>query len=1087
MNKKRIKKYTSSVLVLCMALEMQTSMSFALEKENKNISNTLKETIVEKENINKEDNNISFEQNSTPMSGSCGMTNNDNLKWSLESNNNSYKLIINGSGNMKDFTVSKDDDRPWKDYIDKITEVKIGNKVTSIGDNAFRNLTALKLVNIPASIKDLGDYIFLGDSALTTVNWDNGFNAPIITDTDSNTKEYKGAYIPTSMFDGCTSLGEGISLTEWLPDSFVGVGCAALRNTKFNIDFDKWYNLKYIGAYAFYGMENLNNFTLNDKYEIGLRGDNVSNAFSNSGLNKINIDVREVPKGFLTDSKLKQFTLSDKVEIIDENAFMGTSITEAIIPKNVKTIKNYAFVDCKNLQKVAFKGETKLEGIIFADSILKEFVIKKDSKVTCTDNPFRSSWKYSEVSSLEKVAILGALKNDKGKDDYLWQQMFHNNAKIKEVVIDGKNATNFSQGTFPNIEELLITGEATNFLGYKFAYGTSKLKKVDIDVKNYSSESGSFRYASDLELFRLKADSAKFDNRAFYECPSLKVVDLTKCKKVEYSEGTFGTGVTNGQNNSPMNSKAVIYVKDTSDNPRTSGVETGLSDKHGIVAITNGGTFDNTIKIEEGKLSTPTKDGYIFKGWYDNTEFKNEAITSFEVGKTYYAKWEEAVASVDGVVYTDLQTAINNAVGKTVTIEKNIALTNDLEITGNNVTIDFNGKTLSSDSGYKDKSLIKITNSTGITIKDANLDLSNGGDVAILVTGTSKVSLQGNITSKKNNSDKAPVISLVGENAKAELTKGSKINGKSDPDSELIITDENSKNNFTNGNNTSSGGGSVPSIPSKPSKPTYTHEKIEGLDRYETAAKIADKLGSYDTAVLVNATSTMSDGLSAAGLAGKEDAAILLVKKDSIPKATMDRIKKVKKVYIVGGESAISAKVANEITAAGVKVERLGGKTRVETSELVAKEIGNYSNAFVVNGFKGEADAMSASSIAARYEAPILLTNGKTSTHAKKSGVEYYVVGGTSVVNKSIADKYNAKVLAGLDRYATNREVIAEFYSGSDKLYIANGDKLVDALTASPLAKNHGIVLVNKKSDKSILKDKNTVQVGGMDFEIDFE
>ena len=423
-----------------------------------------------------------------------------------------------------------------------------------------------------------------------------------------------------------------------------------------------------------------------------------------------------------------------------------------------------------------------------------------------------------------------------------------------------------------------------------------------------------------------------------------------------------------------------------------------------------------------------------------------------------------------------------------MTIEKNIALTNDLEITGNNVTIDFNGKTLSSDSGYKDKSLIKITNSTGITIKDANLDLSNGGDVAILVTGTSKVSLQENITSKKNNSDKAPVISLVGKNAKAELTKGSTINGKLNPDSGLVITDKDSKNNFTNGNNT--GGGSVPSVPStpsKPSKPVYTHKEVIGANRYETAAKVADELGSYDNVVLVNATSTMSDGLAASGLAGKENGAILLTKKDSIPKATMDRIKKVKKVYIIGGENAISQKVANQITAANIKVERIGGKNRVETSELVAEKLGNYSNAFIVNGFKGEADAMSASSIAARYEAPILLTNGKTSTHAKKSGVEYYVVGGTSVVNKSIADKYNAKVLAGLDRYATNREVIAEFYSGSDKLYIANGDKLVDALTASPLAKNHGIVLVNKKSDKSILKDKNTVQVGGMDFEIDFE
>ena len=170
-----------------------------------------------------------------------------------------------------------------------------------------------------------------------------------------------------------------------------------------------------------------------------------------------------------------------------------------------------------------------------------------------------------------------------------------------------------------------------------------------------------------------------------------------------------------------------------------------------------------------------------------------------------------------------------------------------------------------------------------------------------------------------------------------------------------------------------------------------------------------------------------------------------------------------------------------------MEIERLGGKTRVETSELVAKEIGDYSNAFVVNGFKGEADAMSASPVAARYEAPILLTNGKTSNHAKKSGVKYYVVGGNDVVNNTIVDKYDAERLAGKDRYETNREVIDEFYSGSSKLYIANGDKLVDALTASPLAKNDGIVLVNEKSDKSILKDKNTVQVGGMNFEIEFE
>ena len=285
------------------------------------------------------------------------------------------------------------------------------------------------------------------------------------------------------------------------------------------------------------------------------------------------------------------------------------------------------------------------------------------------------------------------------------------------------------------------------------------------------------------------------------------------------------------------------------------------------------------------------------------------------------------------------------------------------------------------------------------------------------------------------------------------------------------------------------GGSNTPSIPSKPIKPTYDHTNIIGSDRYETAGKIADKLGSYDTAVLVNATSTMSDGLSAAGLAGKEDAAILLVKKDSIPKATMDRLSKVKKVYIIGGENAISQKVVNQLNKNNVKVnvERLGGKTRVETSELVAKEIGNYKKAFVVNGFKGEADAMSASSVAAREEAPILLTNGKSSKEDRKSGVSYYVVGGKSVMNDSIVKKYKAERISGDDRYETNREMINEFYGASETLYFANGETLVDALTASTIAKDDGLVLVGRKSDNKILNKKNTIQVGGMKFDVDFE
>ena len=259
-----------------------------------------------------------------------------------------------------------------------------------------------------------------------------------------------------------------------------------------------------------------------------------------------------------------------------------------------------------------------------------------------------------------------------------------------------------------------------------------------------------------------------------------------------------------------------------------------------------------------------------------------------------------------------------------------------------------------------------------------------------------------------------------------------------------------------------------------------TKTEIVGANRYETAAKIADKMGNYDTAILVNADKSLADGLSASSLAGKENAPILLVKKDSIPVATMQRLRNVKRVYVIGGTAAIGSGVTNKLS--GKDVTRIEGKNRIETSENVAKVVGNYDEAFIVNGNKGEADAMSVASVAARDKAPIILTNGTSSNQSKKSGVKYYVVGGSAVVSNSLVNKFGAIRLSGSNRYATNRAVVSKFYANSGKLYYTKGDLLVDALTVSSLAKNNGVVLVSAKSDNSILKDKEIVQVGGMNF-----
>lgn len=271
----------------------------------------------------------------------------------------------------------------------------------------------------------------------------------------------------------------------------------------------------------------------------------------------------------------------------------------------------------------------------------------------------------------------------------------------------------------------------------------------------------------------------------------------------------------------------------------------------------------------------------------------------------------------------------------------------------------------------------------------------------------------------------------------------------------------------------------------KDEKVNFESQKIIGKDRYDTAAKVATSLGKYNKAILVNAENSMSDGLSAAGLSGKEKAPILLVKRDSIPQSTLEKLKNVDKVYIIGGNNAISENVETELKSLkNIKsIERLAGKDRVETSKAVAREIKEYSKAFVVNGYKGEADAMSASPLAAKYKAPIILTNGKN-IEVDKKDVEYYVIGGEAVVDNSIVKELSATRISGKDRYETNRKVIARFYKNKSKLYIANGRTLVDALTSSNLAKEDGIVLVSENTDNSILNGKNIIQIGGMNFKI---
>ena len=521
--------------------------------------------------------------------GDCGAEGHESeVKWSFDGATG--VLSITGNGPMADYVVSDDrteDDRPWKSFAGDITEVKIAEGITRIGNSVFRGMNRLISANIPASVTSLGNYIFRNDGELTTVTWADGFTAHELVDVDSNAEEYRGAYVPTSMFDFCYKLGDGQELTAWLPKSFTGVGCGAFRDTKFTVNFDNWNNLKYIGAYAFYGMRNLSKFTLKDDIQIGIRrnmqGVESSCAFQKSGLKQLEVETEVLPKTFVGDCEsLETIKLGDKIKVIGGSAFANAAIEEIDIPSNVEEIDAWAFYECKNLKKVTLHGNTKIVHVPFSGCGIEYFEIADGAQITCSDeNPFRSQTTGGvspAVTTLKKVIVFGSLKSVKTgvTTEWLWKNMFGQNTQLKEVEVSAENLKYINADAFPGMEKLTVKGDS-----------------VELANANISAT-------------------------------SLKTVDLSGCKKVTYATD-FGTGVNNS---------AVIYVNDA---------DASLPTEHScVIMITNGGLVDENATGFDSVIRA----GYTAT-WYEDaacTQKTKDATP--QVGKTYYAKWSQN-ASMD--------------------------------------------------------------------------------------------------------------------------------------------------------------------------------------------------------------------------------------------------------------------------------------------------------------------------------------------------------------------------------------------------------------------------------------------------------
>lgn len=174
---------------------------------------------------------------------------------------------------------------------------------------------------------------------------------------------------------------------------------------------------------------------------------------------------------------------------------------------------------------------------------------------------------------------------------------------------------------------------------------------------------------------------------------------------------------------------------------------------------------------------------------------------------------------------------------------------------------------------------------------------------------------------------------------------------------------------------------------------------------------------------------------------------------------------------------------AGPVKAAAGQAERIGAADRYATAAQVATKNWTTSDNVVLVSGEGYADAVSASALAKKLNAPILLTTAKTlstdtaSALSKLGAKNVYVVGGEASVSTAVRNElkktYSLVELGGANRYETNVAVAQKLVDlGVDpsSVIMVGGEGFSDALSVAPVAAAKGQILLLGMNNADYMK-----------------